>query len=624
MGKSNDAPDYPVEFMREQLAVSEAAGNRYLNLSEQQQQWAQDMWGEEMYPLLQEVYGAQSEVMNEQLSNARADRERYQSVYQPLEDDLIAEFQNYDSQERQNLEAGRAMGQVQQAFDAQRANSEQRLASYGIDPSQLRAGAIDMQARNRAALAQAQAGNAARQRVEDTGRSLRAEAINIGRGMPSQVAAAYGQTLNAGNSAMGNMNSTMGQGANMMGTGQGWGQMQGNQLGQTMSGINNMYSGQLAGYEASGSNMAALGNIAGQAFGAWAGSGFAEGGGAVGLRDSDLSSTPGPNDKIPVTLAENEYIIPADVVVRMGTEKLDKLVESTRQKSGEAGGANANTPAGEMPNPETPIKGQTLAAEGGGAVGYMPPAAIAVSQQDLANPGFGMATGDPFAAYHQAAALGPGAQPADFAGAIDSGAAMRENWDKGEGMPGAIKDWLARRQTTTAANEAKAAYPTDLSAEGGGAVGKSKASEYMLSPQEEEELRRRAQMIRDAQPEPQQQQGAAINPSMFMQGAGGGGGGGGGEALSSAGPWAALAAAIAYNEDRQRSAGNRPDSRGERLQDGLTGKSLERDMDRYGDKIGGVGGNMLKVGGKMGHPEGVFNFGKKSLKNTFTPWKLLD
>lgn len=466
--KSSDAPEYPVELMQRQLDSSEAAADRYLGLSEQQQAWSQDMWDNQMFPLMQETTGAQTEVMREQLINARKDRDRYESKYQPLEDNLIEEFQNYDTDQRRNLESGRAMAQQQQTFDAQRGNAEQRLASYGVDPSQLRAGAIDSQARVKLAANQAAAGNQARTRVEDTGRALRAEAINIGRGMPSQVAQSYGQTLSAGNSANANMNSSVGQGANMMGTGASWGGMQGQATGQTASMANNMYSGQLAEYNAQPDPLGALGGMAGQAFGAWAGSGFAEGGGAVGgpaLQGSDLSSTPGPNDAIPVTLAPNEYIIPADVAIVMGTEKLDGMVEKTRQKAGERGGANMNTPAGEMPNAETPIKGQTLAAEGGGAVGMIEPTNIAM--QMPTNPGWGynMGQGDPFAAYHEARAIDTAAQEqqagVDMQAGITAGSAMRENYDEGKGLPGMFKDWQARRTQGA---------PT-ASAEGGGAVG---------------------------------------------------------------------------------------------------------------------------------------------------------
>ncbi len=483
MGGKNDAPDYPKAIMREQLALSEAQANRFFDLSEQQQEWAQSMFSDYMLPMMEDVSGTQADVMREQLLNARRDRERYEQRYQPLEDDLIREFQRYDTGARRNLEAGRAMAGVARAHDAQRANAEQRLASYGIDPSQLRTGALDLQARTAQAAQMAAAGNAARQRVEDTGRALRAEAINIGRGMPSQVAQSYGQTLNAGTSAMGNVNAAVGQGANIMGTGQGWGQMGGNQLGQTMQGINNMYSGQLAGYEASGGALGALGNIAGQALGAWAGSGFVEGGGAVGvlpddnmtrknasyaegggaalnLQGSDMSPVPGPNDTIPITVAEGEYIIPKDVVMRMGTEKLDKLIESTRQKN--PSGANQNTQVGDMPNPEPPLKGQTYAAnpgpragggdvpaaQGGGAVGYMPPEAIQAMPSPVpVNPAWGMGmydAADPFAAYRRAKQVEADAADS-FVSGLGTGQALRENWDERKGLPGKLRNWLDQR-----------------------------------------------------------------------------------------------------------------------------------------------------------------------------------
>lgn len=471
----SDAPEYPEELMQRQLDISEAQANRFFGLSEQQQNWSQAMWEDHMLPSMLGITGTQQEVMQEQLSNARKDRARYESVFQPLEDSLIADFQEYDSPQRRGMESARAQAAVQQAWTAQRNNAEQRLAGYGVDPSQIKSGALDLSARVKVAAAQAQAGTDARRRVEDTGRALRADAINIGRGMGSQVAASYGQTLNAGNSAQGNMNSTMGQGTNMMGTGQGWGQMGGNQLGSTMTGINNMYQGQLSGYDASGGPMGALGNIAGQAFGAWAGSGFAEGGGAVGalpndnyspsasaegggatgMVNSDLSPVPGPNDKIPLTVAENEYIIPADVAIRLGTEKLDSLVEKTREKAGEtSNGANANTPAGEMPNPEPPVNGQTLAAEGGGAVGYTPPMQIqAIPPQIM---GYTQ-PGDPFADYRANKAMQAQQQAIDFDAAIGTGVKARENYEAGKGLPGKLKAWLDKR-----AGSSEAAAPGNV------------------------------------------------------------------------------------------------------------------------------------------------------------------
>ena len=88
-------------------------------------------------------------------------------------------------------------------------------------------------------------------------------------------------------------------------------------------------------------------------------------------------------------------------------------------------------------------------------------------------------------------------------------------------------------------------------------------------------------------------------------------GGGGGSALASAGPWALLAAVIMANESEANKAGRRAEDRGERAQDMITGKVLEQDMDYYGDKVGGVGGELIKGVGQLGHPEGVFNLLKR-------------
>lgn len=78
--------------------------------------------------------------------------------------------------------------------------------------------------------------------------------------------------------------------------------------------------------------------------------------------------------------------------------------------------------------------------------------------------------------------------------------------------------------------------------------------------------------------------------------------------LGSVAPWAALAAAIIGNESEQKKAGRRPDDNYKHLQDALTGKVLADDMDYYGDKVGGIGGEIIKVGGQFGSPEGIFDF----------------
>ena len=244
----NDAPDAPDYTAT--AAASEYAADLAYKTSQEQLDWARQQWGDQK-SMLDDVLGTQTKVMDEQHQAAMKDRARYEQIYQPLEENLVEEFQEYDSPWRRDLERGRAMAGVQQTFDAQRKNAQARLEQYGIDPSQTRSQALDANARVEMAAQQAAAGNIASQNVEAMGRSLRTEAINIGRGYPSQVAAAYGQTLQAGNSAMGNINSTVASGANTMGTGLQWGN-QGLNATQQQANIQNMgFQNQLSAFNAS-------------------------------------------------------------------------------------------------------------------------------------------------------------------------------------------------------------------------------------------------------------------------------------------------------------------------------------------------------------------------------------
>lgn len=87
-----------------------------------------------------------------------------------------------------------------------------------------------------------------------------------------------------------------------------------------------------------------------------------------------------------------------------------------------------------------------------------------------------------------------------------------------------------------------------------------------------------------------------------------GGGSGAGSMMASAGPWAALAAIIAANESKQQGDGNRGNSNSEWAMDSLTGKNLERDMDRY--LPNNALGNTTKRAAMMSTPSGVVRNGK--------------
>ncbi len=134
-------------------------------------------------------------------ANAAADRARYQSLYQPLENDAIYDAQLYSSQAKQDEMAGKAAAQVSSSFGQSRAASQARLQSFGIDPSQMRSGALDTESRLAEASARASAATTARQQTEAMGRAMRDNAINVGKGYPGQVQGSYGTAIQSGSQA---------------------------------------------------------------------------------------------------------------------------------------------------------------------------------------------------------------------------------------------------------------------------------------------------------------------------------------------------------------------------------------------------------------------------------------
>lgn len=299
--------------------------------AQHQLEWAQqqDSMNREV---LNRVLDVQLPAMQDQAEAAKRDRARYEQLFQPLEENLVKEFQNYDTPERRQREQAKAIADVTSTFDASRRNALQRLEGYGVDPSQTRNAALDVGVRTQQAAAQAAAATAAGQRVADVGRSLRAEAINIGRGLPSQVAGAYQTALQAGQGAVGGATSTTAAGAGASQTAVPF--FQGAQQGYSSSaGIQNMaYGNQMQNYQAGvnerNSWLNAAAGVAGMA--------IADGGNiktqaipfmADGHVDTGMGDGSGIDDTVPARISDGEYVIPADVVRAKGTEFFDKLLE---------------------------------------------------------------------------------------------------------------------------------------------------------------------------------------------------------------------------------------------------------------------------------------------------------
>lgn len=195
--------------------------------------------------------GAQQiEAQDRAMLASQQDRDRYTSTFLPMQDRFIREANEYDSPERQAQVAAEARADVEGAIASQKGSDARAAAAMGINPTSGRYAGIDRASSLTGALAAAGAENNARKMVQDRGMALRADAINMGNGLPAQSAAAAGLGLNAGNSVLAGQ-----QGANSQFLAstdimnQGYrGQMAG-YAGQA-SALNQQYSGQLAAWQA--------------------------------------------------------------------------------------------------------------------------------------------------------------------------------------------------------------------------------------------------------------------------------------------------------------------------------------------------------------------------------------
>jgi hypothetical protein len=268
-GQKVAAPDYSAV-----AAANKESAELAATVSREQLAWAREQYAKDREVTQQFLDVMLPNMVSESEAGAR-ERARYQEVFQPVEDALAQEAKDYASPERMALEAGKAQADVAQAFDAQRRGALIALESYGVDPSQARAGALDRSARITQAAASAGAANAARTQVENVSRALRGEVINIGRGYPGSIAQAYTTAQQAGGGAVQSNLQTTASGANTMGTGMQWGGLQSGFLQNWGSNVDSQgrawAAGQQAQAQATAGIGAAIGGLAGLAMAPYTG-----------------------------------------------------------------------------------------------------------------------------------------------------------------------------------------------------------------------------------------------------------------------------------------------------------------------------------------------------------------
>lgn len=177
---------------------------------------------------------------------AAEDRARDKTVFQPLQDQFIADANSFASPERKAAAATAAAADVGLASRQANAARERQDMAMGINPASGRSRSASTTAANALALSQAGAKTVSNRNIEDQGRSLQASAINMGSGLAVNPATSMGLSngaVQAGGSAA------------MAGYGQ-----QGNLL-------NTQYQQQMQTYQANQSAMSGLGSALGSVAG---------------------------------------------------------------------------------------------------------------------------------------------------------------------------------------------------------------------------------------------------------------------------------------------------------------------------------------------------------------------
>jgi len=217
--------------------------------------------------------------MDKQIADSDRARERYQSIYEPAEEQYAAEAQSYSSPERQEYEAGKAEADVSREFEGARQAAQDRLESYGVDPSQTRSAALDLGSRLAEAGSQAAAGNVARQQTIDRGQQMMENVINVGRGYPGAITNSAQAGGQFGTSAVNSNLATTASAGQSLGTPMAWQQLGNQGLGTWGNLVNAQFGNAMDAYKAKESSSSGFGGVLG-AIGGIA-SAFLEEGGVI-------------------------------------------------------------------------------------------------------------------------------------------------------------------------------------------------------------------------------------------------------------------------------------------------------------------------------------------------------
>lgn len=242
--------------------ASENASKEYAAVMREQLAWAKEQYGDNK-AFTDQVKTVLADSLEFNNDTAQKDRARYEELYQPLENKLVEDAESYATDERKELERGRSMGGVAQQFDTAGEAAKRQLESFGVDPTATRYAALDLGVRTQKAAAMAAAADQSDRAVDATGRALRSEAINVGKGYPGSIAQQFGTSQAGGAAGVNAQNQTFGTGSSAMTAPSAWGGLQNQAISNWNKSITDQYGAQMQQFQANNSGSSGIGSAIG-------------------------------------------------------------------------------------------------------------------------------------------------------------------------------------------------------------------------------------------------------------------------------------------------------------------------------------------------------------------------
>lgn len=156
-------------------------------------------------PLIQKIVDQQIQSGDANADRAESQWQIYRDLFAPVEERVVKDANEFDSQERKDRMAAEAGADVARGYQGALKSNQRAMGRLGVNPNSGRFQALAQELNLGLAKETAGAMNKARRDTELQGMAMREGAAKFGRNMPNTGLAADAASLHAGDSATGNM-----------------------------------------------------------------------------------------------------------------------------------------------------------------------------------------------------------------------------------------------------------------------------------------------------------------------------------------------------------------------------------------------------------------------------------